>query len=70
VRLRYNSNIPRSRTLSIDKNGDPWCDYCGGPCGMGVYTSKSYLGKIFCEKECRDKFWVAIQEGEEPDIVY
>jgi hypothetical protein len=65
--LLPSASTKRSLRLSTE---DAWCDFCGGACGIGVYTAKSDPSKIFCEKECRDKFVLGMHNGEEPDVVY
>mgnify|MGYP006269067847 CR=1 FL=1 len=59
--------------MSIDKRGNPWCDYCGGAIGVGVYILKLEETKHleFCEKECRENYKIRyFLEHEAPDIVY
>ena len=65
--LPLNALTVRSRKLSDDY---PWCSYCDGACGIGVYTLENHPGLVFCEKECRDNFLLGRNHGEEPDVVY
>jgi len=58
------------------RGDDLWCDYCTGPCGVGVYTLKVQEGgreatKTFCDKDCRDLYKASFPGyGEEPNVVY